>query len=456
MRLRQLLARQIVALSGLILLSAVGSVAQLADVPPRVTEQVELENLFTLHGNTHPLARPEFDQGAAPDSLPMERMLLVLQRSADQESALRRLMDEQQVKSSSNYHRWLTPEQFGRQFGPVDSDVRAVTDWLTSQGFEVKRVAAGRTVIEFSGTAGLIRRALHTEIHKYAAQGEEHWANASDPAIPAALAPVVAGIASINNFPRKPLYRRLGMFSRSKATGEVKPLFTFNGGGGNVFGLGPGDFATIYSVQPLWQAGTDGTGQTIAVVAQTNINLQDVRNFRSMFGLPAKDPQIILNGPDPGVTDPGNEGEADLDTEWSGAVAKSATIDLVVSESTEASVGIDLSALYIVDNNIAPVLSVSYGFCEAALGSGGNAYYNSLWEQASAQGITVLVAAGDSGSAGCDNPNFENSAQYGLEVSGLASTPFNVAVGGTDFNDPNPLIYFSTSNTSPSQSSAKS
>ncbi len=166
--------------------SSLTTSAQTAKVAARVTQPVDVTNLVTLQGNTHPLARPEYDQGAAPDSLPMERMLLVLQRSAEQEAALRNLLDEQQIKSSPNYHMWLTPEQFGQQFGPVDADIQAVTDWLGSQGFQVSRVAAGRTVIEFSGTAGAVRQAFHTEIHKYAVNGEEHWANASDPQIPAA------------------------------------------------------------------------------------------------------------------------------------------------------------------------------------------------------------------------------------------------------------------------------
>jgi len=202
---------------------------------------------------------------------------------------------------------------------------------------------------------------------------------------------------------------------------------------------------------------TDGTGQTIAVVGETNINIQDVRDFRSMFGLPAKDPNIILNGPDPGIND--DEREADLDVQWSGAVAKGATIDLVVSESTETTPGVDLSALYIIDNNLAPIMSESYGACEADLGASGNQFYSTLWEQAAAQGITVLMAAGDSGSAGCDSANLgEIAAQYGLAVSGLASTPFNVAVGGTDFNlnATNVGTYWSQTNTSGSQASAKS
>jgi subtilase family serine protease len=413
--------------------------AQTANIPARITQPVDRENLVTLRGNTHPLARSEYDQGAAPDSLPMERMLLVLQRSTEQEAALRKLLDEQQMKSSPNYHHWLTPEQFGQQFGPADADMQALTDWLTSQGFQVNHVAAGRTVIEFSGTAGQVRQAFHAEMHKFVVNEEEHWANASDPQIPAALTPVVTGFASLNNFPKRPMSRRLGTFSKSKATGEVRPLFTFTSGSSNYYAVGPVDFATIYNVTPLWNLGVDGTGQTIAIAAQTNINIQDVQDFRTMFNLqPVNNlPQIILNGANPGIVSTVDEGEADLDVEWIGAVAKGATIDLVVSESTESTAGVDLSALYIIDNNLAPVMSEGYGACEAALGNSGNAFYSNLWEQGAAQGITIVQPTGHSGSAGCDDSSTETAAQYGLAVSGNASTPFNVAVGGTDFNDVN-------------------
>ena len=441
--------------------------AQSNAVRARVTQAVDMQNLVTLRGNVHPWARAEFDQGVAPDDLPMERILLVLQRAPEQEATLRQMLDAQQVKSSAMFHQWLTPEQFGRQFGPADSDLQAVTDWLTKQGFQVTKVAAGRTVIEFSGTAGLVRQVLGTEIHKFRVQGEDHWANTSDPRIPAALAPVVAGFASLNNFPRKPTLKSRGTFTRPKPNGKAQPTFTFpvpcsNGTGTCIaVTVGPGDFATIYNILPLWTAATpvDGTGQTVAVVGETNINIQDVREFRSMFGLPAKDPNIILNGPDPGITSMGEEGEADLDVEWSGAVAKGAQIDFVVSQSTEATVGTDLSALYIIDNNLAPVMSESYSSCEAALGTSGNVFDNILWEQAAAQGITVLMSTGDAGSAGCDSTQLgEIAANYGLAVSGLASTPFDVAVGGTDLNfDQNNFnSYWSSTNSGTYQTSAKS
>lgn len=387
-----------------------------------------------LRGNTHPLVRRAVDQGLAPSSLLMQRMILVLQRSAEQESALRTLLDAQQTKGSPNYHQWQTPQQFGRQFGPTDSDIAAAEAWLESHGFQVAGVSNGRIAIEFSGTAGQVQEAFHTSIHSYGIKGEQHWANASDPSIPSALAPLVTGVLTLHNFPR----HRQSTLLKAPAIDlpgqdQPSPLFTYTSGKSQLYGVGPTDFATIYNVLPLWKAGIDGTGQTIAIVGETNIHLSDIATFRSIFGLPANAPHVILNGPDPGISD-ADEPEAVLDVSWSGAVAKNATIDLVASASTDSSLGVDLSALYIVDNNLAPVMSESYGECEAQLGTAGNAFYNALWQQAAAQGITVLVAAGDAGSAGCDNMNTEAEASDGLAVSGFASTPYDIAVGGTDFD----------------------
>lgn len=378
-------------------------------------------------------------------------MLLLLQRSSAQEQSLRQLIDAQQTKNSGNYHAWLTPEQFGQQFGPADSDVQAVTDWLTRSGFQVANVAKGKGVIEFSGNVGQVRSAFHTQVHKFVVNGEEHFANVSDPAIPAALAPVVAGVAALHNFQKYPSIVKSGTYRRYKGSNQLQPLFTF--GNPALYAVGPGDFAKIYNIPPT----ATGTGQSIAVIAQTNINTQDVVNFRSMFGLPAYSSvctsalpptcqfSVIVNGPDPGIVGPGtatdDEIESDLDSQWAGAIAPGANLNLIVSESTlsnptQVSQGVDLSALYAVDNNISPVISDSYGNCEAALGTAGNQFYNSLWQQAAAQGITVAVAAGDDGSAGCDPIQSidPDAATQGIAVNGLASTPYNVAVGGTDFD----------------------
>src|SRR5579864_4042622 len=330
------------------------SAAQTASVPSRITRAVDEAQLTQLKGNVHPVARrPELDKGVVDAAQPVTRAMVLLQRGADQETALRQLLDDQQNKSSSNYHAWLTPDQFGKQFGPSDSDVQTVAQWLTSHGFQNIKVAAGKTAIEFSGNVGQVREAFHTDIHKFMVHGELRNANVSDPQIPAALAPVVAGVVGLHNIPPRAHFHRMGTLRRTKATGEVKPLFTFSGGicsgTGSCFAVGPGDFAQIYNLP----TNVTGTGVTIALVGDSNINVQDAHDFRSMFGLPTNDPTVVVNGPDPGLT--GDEGEADLDVQWSGAVAPGANIVLVVTEQPQSGVGasgVDLSALYIVNNPV--------------------------------------------------------------------------------------------------------
>lgn len=459
---------------------------------PLVTTAVTDSNLVTLAHSVHPLARPEFDQGPAPPDLPMNRMLLVLKRSAEQETALDQLLIDQQTKTSSNYKKWVTPEQFGQLFGPADSDIQAVTAWLGSHGFNVARVTNGKTIIEFSGTAAQVQEAFHTQIHKFTVHGEDHWANATDPQIPAALAPVIQGFASLHNFVKHPAHHiggiaglpnpsfQLGrtimsgletgghrqntsgaMFAgaqsgpiRSGPPSKIGPSYEIGG----THGLVPGDFATIYNVAPLWAMGIDGTGQTIGIVGRTDLNVGDVNTFRSLFNLPVNPPVVILDGNDPGDLGPDEDVEAQLDAEWSGAIAKAATIKFVISESTTSTDGVDLSALYIVDNNIAQVMSESFSECEFYLGTN-NQFYANLWQQAVAQGITPMVAAGDSGSAECDGDDGDIVATLGTAVSGIAATPYDIAVGGTSF-DLSVANYSSTfwnpTNNPTTQSSAKS
>src|ERR1700719_2607328 len=255
--------------------AAQSNTEQKARVPARVMDTVDDTNRTVLRGNVHPKARAEFDNGAVADATPVTRILLLLQRSAEQEAALRQLMEEQQSKNSPNYHAWLTPADFGKKFGPADADVQTVTDWLTSHGFQNIRVANGKTVMEFSGNAGQVRKAFATEIHRYNVNGEEHFANVSDPQIPAALAPVVRGIRSLHNFHPKPQARNLGSFRRTER-GEIRPSFTHTDSNGQFFGLGPADFAKIYNVPATVNGTPAGQGETIAIVGRTNINIQDV------------------------------------------------------------------------------------------------------------------------------------------------------------------------------------
>src|SRR5216683_503372 len=276
-------------------------------VPARITQTVDDTNLKALRGNVHRLARAEFDRGSVSDAQLANRMVLLLQRSPEQEASLKQLLNEQQDKSSKNFHAWLTPDQFGKQFGPADSDVQAVTDWLTSRGFSGIKVSPSRMRVEFSGNVSQVRNAFHTEIHHYMVTGKMHMANVSEPQIPAALSPVVRGVLALHDFRPKASAHRRGTFRRTKDTGEIKPLFTFNGCGGPCYAVGPGDFAKIYNLPAASVA--DGTGVTIAIVQDSNINVADVTAYRTLFGLSNPttsftSSNIILNGPDPGIQGP--------------------------------------------------------------------------------------------------------------------------------------------------------
>jgi hypothetical protein len=429
----------------------------------RITQPLDDTVRTTLTGNVHPMARRAFDQGEAPDNLPLPRMLLVLKPTPQQEAALQQLLQDQQDIHSSAYHRWLTPEQFGERFGPSASDVDAVTQWLASNGFQVAAVSKSRLFIEFSGTAAQVKQALHAPIHSFIVNGQQHWANAANPSVPTALAPLVAGIDSLHNFERQAQHISLGTYSASthRLVSAPSPSDTILGGSAaNQYALAPYDFAAIYDLLPLWTAAPTpitGAGQTVAIVGRSDINPADASYFWSSFGLDgvhAPEPTLVVtyNGPNPGKND--DESEADIDTQWSGAVAPGATINLVVSESTTTTDGVDLSALYIVDNNLAPVLSESYGDCEPTMGTSGVQFYGSLWQQAAAQGISVFVSSGDNGSAGCDDSGLP--AKGGLHVNGIASTPYNAAVGGTDFNQYQAwTTYWNSTNDPVTQQSAK-
>jgi subtilase family serine protease len=410
----------------------------LAQVSPRITTVADNNARVRIYGSTHPLVSSATLIGRAPAGLPMERMLLQLASSPAQEAALQQLLAEQQDPAAPQYHRWLTPEQFGAQFGASTEDIQTITAWLESQGFQVSEVAAGRRAIEFSGTAHQVETAFETQINRYQWNGREHIANASDISIPEALAPVVVGVASLHDFGPRPQHH------------VIAPLTDFNGG---VHGMSPYDFAAIYDVSPLWTAGYDGTGQSIAIPGESDIAASDVTNFRAQFGLPANNPTVVVNGKDPGFV-PGDQTESTLDVEWAGAVAKGASIKFVTSASTNASDGVTLSSQYIVQHSTAPVMSLSYGACEAEMGSA-NSFFGSLWAQAAAEGIAVFVANGDSGSAGCDVPYSTASsgadntqpASQGFAINGLASTPYDAAVGGTEFNDTaSPSTYWDSSN----------
>ncbi len=415
--------------------------AALASPTSLITQPINESQLTVLKGNTHPLARPQFDLGTAPATLPLQRMLLVMKRSPQQESALERLLSDQQDKSSPNYHKWLTPEEYGRQFGPSDADIRTITAWLQSHGFQVGSTK-GRTVLEFSGSASQVQEAFHTTIHKYVVNEEQHWANANNPSIPSALTPAVAGISTLHNFLKKPqirVFEHPVAFKVIPQHGQPEITFPAQNGQPATHALGPQDYATIYTSPAFSNPNLAGQGVVIGVIARSNLYnvngpANDVGDFRANFLLPFTNTDILLNGPDPGDLGGGEEAEVTLDATWSGAVATQAVVQVVVSATTNTTDGIDLSEMFIVENNLADIMTESFSSCELYATDGQLAFTYGLAQQAAAQGITYLVSTGDNGAAGCDDPS-EPPATHPVSVNFLASTPFNISVGGTMFNE---------------------
>lgn len=412
--------------------------AQKAGLP--ANRGVDEESLSTLHGTVHPLARTEFDQGAVADDLPLQRMLLMMARPAGRENDLQQFLRDVHSPGSAVYHQWLTPEEFGARFGAADEDAQLVSGWLQSHGMSVARVTKGKWLIEFSGTAGQVREALHTQIHRYSIDGKTYFANASEIAVPQAIAKRIRGFAPLNGFPLDSYVKLVGGATMNRANHRVAPQFTVTENNAPFYALGPEDFATQYDAGPVYAAGTNGMGQTIGILGEGNLNLALVDAYRKLFNLPADHTQVIIDGQDPGDgAEPNVEGY--LDVEVSGAVAPGATVNFYIAGaegiSGVTSTPLALAALRAVEDNQASVLSASFGDCEQVLGEAGNQLWAGLWEQAAAQGQTVFVSSGDSGPTACPAlAAIEGSTIVfldSLNVNGLSSTPWNVSVGGTDF-----------------------
>lgn len=421
-----------------------------AQKPPSPTNGGYLGQPSLLLRNTKPpLSKDENATGRVEGDRNLHRMLLVLAPSAQQEAELRKLIDDQHDRRSPNYHHWLSAREFGARYGAASGDLEQIRAWLEGAGLRVDGLASSRRWLEFSGTAAQVESAFHTKMQYYQVRGKTYLSNATDIAVPASLSAITRGVFSLNNFGRRPPVRTVKGLAGIDAQGrKVRlPQLTATGGSANTYYVAPGDFATIYGTKGLLGGGIDGSGVTIAIAAQSQIELTDVQQFRNIFGLKGNDPNFLISGPDPGIASQVDAEEALLDVEWAGAAAPGATVNLVVAASTDTTSGVDLAAAYAIDNEVAPILTYTYGSCEQALTSTGNAFYNALWQQAAAEGITVLVASGDNGAAGCDNPNAGIPAQLGPAVNGVASTPYNVAVGGTQFDDSSqPSLYWNSGN----------
>jgi hypothetical protein len=385
--------------------------------------------LVTLRGNTRAEATALNDRGRVSDDMALNHMMLLLHRTSEQEQALQQFIKDLHDPASPRFHHWITAAEFGERYGVTSAGISSVTNWLESQGFTVNLVYPNQMLIDFTGSAGQVRQAFHTEIHHLVVRGEAHIANMSDPQIPAELAPVVSGIVSLNDFRPRPTLR-------------PRTRYTLADG---YYLIVPADLATIYKFTPAFQAGISGQGQTIVLIEDTDLySAADWSTFRSTLGLASAYPNGTLaqvhppitptnNCVDPGVN--GDDSEAAIDVEWASAGAPSAAIELASCADTETNWGAWVALQNLLNGSGPPpaIVSISYGSSESNYGSGGNAYISSLYQLAVSEGVSVFVSSGDDGAASTDYR--AAYAASGINVSGFTSTPYNVSVGGTDFAD---------------------
>ncbi len=395
----------------------------------RIRARIDNEVRTALQGHVRSANQTQADAGPIDPQLALSHITMMFKRTAEQQADLESFLQEQQDPASRDYHLWLSPEQFADRFGLSADDLNKVVSWLQSQGFTIDEIPPSRSWIVFSGTAEHAQSAFRMAIHHYAVDGTDHFGAASEPSVPAAFGGVALAIRGLDDFRFKPRVKARQVHFTSNLTGNHY--------------LVPADISTIYNFQSLYNTGIDGTGQTIAIVGQTDIFLSDIRAFRSNSGLPPNDPAIIRipGSRDPGIND-GDLTESDLDLEWAGAAAPNA--QLIFVNSTD----VFQSLFYSIGQNIAPVVSMTYGGCEADFTSSDRNMLVAAAQQANAQGMTIVAAAGDAGAADCDGDFPDRQfASLGLTVDMPASLPYVTGVGGTTFYDVPGSKYWSTTNT---------
>ena len=394
-------------------LTAASLALTLASIAPaqqdRISGPIDQSRRIELRGSVSTLAQPKQDRGPVEAFFNLHWMTLVLKPAETQRAELDQLLEHQQDPTSSDFRKWLTPEQYADRFGASPNDIAQISAWLKAQGFTVESTARGRDWIAFSGSASRVEAAFQTAVHRYEVDGEMYFANSMEPSIPAALEPLVQALLGLDDFP--------------KSSQSLHPAITLPNG---LITLAPDDLQTIYGVHRLHQAGIDGTGQKIAILGQTAVNVADMQAFRQRYGMNAATIQMVQTGPDPGMN-PNFLSEAALDLEWSGAMAPNATLVYVYSKDP------NIAVFHAIDQNLAPVLSDSFGICEEVVPAAVSASYESEAKKANSMGITWVVATGDTGAANCDHP--APFATQGLAVSFPSNLPEVTAVGGTEFNE---------------------
>jgi subtilase family serine protease len=444
---------------GLAALVALAPITRAQAVRPLVTQSIDDRQTIELPGNMRPEANAMNDRGPVAETVVLEHMQILLQRPPETEAALESTIERLYDKDSPDFHHWLSGQTLRDEFGPAQSDVDTVTAWLSAHGMTVHGVIVSGMIIDFSGTAAQVRDTFQTEIHSLDVHGVTRLANMSNPRVPAALAAIVKGVVSLNDFPAKKQFTPGPQYTPGKEAGWL---------GLPGYSLVPGDLWTIYNFKPLIENGITGKGQTVTVVEDTNMyNTADWNTFRSTLGLTGYTNASLTqthptgtagNCKNPGVIN-GFADEATLDVEWASAGAPDAAIVLASCADTNVSLGILLASENLLDSKTPPaILSMSYGECEALLGAAGNKAFYTIFQKGASEGTSIFVSSGDQLTGPCNSDLSDAAVTDGVGVNGMASTPYNVAAGGTDFADAaegKQSLYWSRTNSKTFESALK-
>lgn len=430
----------------LLLASLPGRAQSSFPTAPRVTSRVEDSVRTRLQGNVSHVIHSAVDQGEGESGTQLTHMRLVLSRSDSQKAAFKSYLAQLQDKSSPNYHKWLTPAQIGKLYAPADSDVVAATAWLESHGLKVESISPSRIDIPFSGTVSQVEEAFQVKIHSFMKGDQHFYANITAPTIPTALTPIVSGIAHLNTMKPRAFSHTSGLGTYDKDAKRHLSLSATKGARSELtngtpsdlsLALVAGDAATLYDTPNSTfnanfsgSASYSGKGVTIGIGGDSAISTATVVDYRTKFIGDSTSTNLLYTNVD-GVSENNDELEAYLDHDVSGGLAPGATLHFYTS--SDLFTGIEQA----LSDNTVDIFSLSFGACEFDWTTSDNQYFNELWSTAAAQGIAVTVSTGDSGSAGCDatsdsQGNSIPDATGGLAVNALASTPWNIAVGGTD------------------------
>ena len=412
----------------------------------RVARNADLHTMAQMPGHVPAWVQTTTDLGAVAADTSMQ-LTFVLARSPELQAAFTRLLADQQDLTSPYYHQWLTPDQVGTLYGPTRQDLAALTTWLTGQGFSLTETAPSRMFLTVTAPASTVASAFGTSLHTFGSKGQTRITTIAEPSLPAAFAPLVSTIVGLSQHDSTPMHHMEAVhLTPSETSGaDLQPQFNF----GTRHYLTPGDFATIFNMNPSYNAGITGTGQKVAIIGRSRIASVDVTSFEALTGIATNLPNVVIptNGTDPGLVANGDQYEALLDVTRVIGTAPKVQADLVVSRSTTTGDGVGIAANYEVQTLRDPVMTISFGSCETYNGAGGVQFWDTLFSQAASQGISVFVSSADSAAATCESQFGDVPAYQFRNINVICSSSYATCVGGTELAETtNTGLYWGTSN----------